>query len=59
MHLLRKPGMYGIQVLIVKTGEPDDIVRIKTPEEVKEASTQESQTESATSSGEDRRGGTS
>ena len=44
----------------VKAGEPDDIVRIKTPEEVsKEVSTQESQTESTTSSDEDKRGGTS
>ena len=60
IHLLRKPGMYGIQVLVVKAGEPDDIVRIKTPEEVsKEVSTQESQTESTTSSDEDKRGGTS
>jgi len=34
VHLLRKPGMYGIQVTIVKPGEPDDIVRIRTPEEM-------------------------
>ncbi len=33
IHLLRKPGMYGIQVTIVKPGEPDDIVQIRTPEE--------------------------
>lgn len=33
IHLLRKPGIYGIEVLIVKPGEPDDIVRIKEPGE--------------------------
>jgi len=37
IHLLRKPGIYGIEVIIVKPGEPDDIVRIKEPEEVTEA----------------------
>ena len=33
IHLLRKPGIYGIEVVIVKPGEPDDIVRIKQPGE--------------------------
>ena len=28
MHLLRKPGMYGIEVLIVKPSEPDDVVKV-------------------------------
>jgi small subunit ribosomal protein S3 len=32
VHLLRKPGIYGIQVLIVKPEEPDDAVRIVQPE---------------------------
>ncbi|MCD6428805.1 MAG: 30S ribosomal protein S3 [Desulfurococcales archaeon] len=36
VHLLRKPGMYGIEVIIVKPGEPDDIVRITPPEEVQQ-----------------------
>jgi len=27
MHLLLKPGIYGIEVLIVKPGEPDDVVK--------------------------------
>ncbi len=31
IHLLRKPGIYGIEVLIIKPGEPDDIIRIKEP----------------------------
>ena len=31
IHLLRKPGIYGIEVMIVKPGEPDDIVRIVEP----------------------------
>ncbi len=31
IHLLRKPGIYGIEVVIVKLGEPDDYVRIKEP----------------------------
>jgi len=33
IHLLRKPGIYGIDVLIVKPGEPDDIVKVKEPGE--------------------------
>ncbi len=37
IHLLRKPGIYGIEVVIVKPGEPDDIVRIKETGEVTEA----------------------
>jgi len=28
IHLLRKPGMYGIEVLIVKPSEPDDVVKV-------------------------------
>lgn len=28
MHLLRKPGMYGIEVLVVKPSEPDDVVKV-------------------------------
>ena len=31
IHLLRKPGIYGVEVMIVKPGEPDDIVRIVEP----------------------------
>ncbi len=42
IHLLRKPGIYGIEVLIIKPGEPDDIIRIKEPgEEVKTAEASE------------------
>ena len=37
IHLLRKPGIYGVEVVIVRPGEPDDIVRIKESEEVAEA----------------------
>ncbi len=29
IHLLRKPGIYGIEVYIIKPGEPDDIVVIR------------------------------
>ncbi|AEM39520.1 ribosomal protein S3 [Pyrolobus fumarii 1A] len=36
MHVLLKPGVYGIEVKIVKPVRPADYVRIKTPEEVKE-----------------------
>ena len=36
MHVLLKPGVYGIEVKIVKPVKPVDYVRIKTPEEVKE-----------------------
>jgi len=44
VHLLRKPGMYGIEVLIVRPGEPDDIVRVVSPEEVQQvAGTKEQQ----------------
>ncbi len=32
-HLLRKPGIYGIEVVIVKPGEPDDYVEIRNPSE--------------------------
>ncbi|RLG80820.1 MAG: 30S ribosomal protein S3 [Thermoprotei archaeon] len=28
IHLLRKPGMYGIEVLVVKPSEPDDVVKV-------------------------------
>lgn len=28
VHLLLKPGIYGIEVLIVKPGEPDDVIRV-------------------------------
>lgn len=28
VHLLLKPGIYGIEVLIVKPGEPDDVVKV-------------------------------
>lgn len=31
IHLLRKPGIYGVEVMIVKPGEPDDTVRIVEP----------------------------
>ncbi|MCD6324173.1 MAG: 30S ribosomal protein S3 [Desulfurococcales archaeon] len=31
IHLLRKPGIYGVEVVIVKPGEPDDYVGIKQP----------------------------
>ncbi len=37
IHLLRKPGIYGIEVVIVKPGEPDDIVRIKEAGELTQA----------------------
>lgn len=30
VHLLLKPGIYGIEVLIVRPSEPDDIVRVST-----------------------------
>ncbi len=33
IHLLRKPGIYGIEVLIIKPGEPDDVIRVKEPGE--------------------------
>ncbi|MET1100891.1 MAG: 30S ribosomal protein S3 [Pyrodictiaceae archaeon] len=36
MHVLLKPGVYGIEVTIVKPGRTADYVRIKEPEEVKE-----------------------
>ncbi len=36
MHVLLKPGVYGIEVKIVKPARPVDYVRIKSPEEVKE-----------------------
>ncbi len=36
MHVLLKPGVYGIEVKIVKPERPVDYVRIKQPEEVKE-----------------------
>ena len=38
IHLLRKPGIYGIEVVIVRPGEPDDVVRIKEPGEISEES---------------------
>lgn len=45
VHLLLKPGIYGIEVLIVKPGEPDDIIRVGTgttaPESVAPQVTQE------------------
>jgi len=45
VHLLLKPGIYGIEVLIVKPGEPDDIVRVGTevtaPESAGPQATQE------------------
>ncbi len=31
IHLLRKPGIYGVEVLIIKPGEPDDIIMITEP----------------------------
>jgi len=36
VHLLLKPGIYGIEVLIVKPGEPDDVVKVgaETPVQV-------------------------
>jgi small subunit ribosomal protein S3 len=36
VHLLLKPGIYGIEVLIVKPGEPDDVVKVgaETPAQV-------------------------
>lgn len=36
MHVLLKPGVYGIEVTIVKPGPTADYVRIKSPEEVKD-----------------------
>ncbi len=30
VHLLLKPGIYGIEVLIVRPSEPDDVVRVTT-----------------------------
>lgn len=30
VHLLLKPGIYGIEVLLVKPSEPDDVVRVAT-----------------------------
>ncbi len=36
MHVLLKPGVYGIEVVIVKPGRTADYVRIKSPEEVKD-----------------------
>ncbi len=36
MHVLLKPGVYGIEVTIVKPAKTADAIRIKTPEEVKE-----------------------
>jgi small subunit ribosomal protein S3 len=36
MHVLLKPGVYGIEVTIVKPAKTADYVRIKSPEEVKE-----------------------
>ncbi len=36
MHVLLKPGVYGIEVKIVKPVRPVDYVKIKTPEEAKE-----------------------
>jgi len=36
VHLLLKPGIYGIEVLIVKPGEPDDVIKVgaETPVQV-------------------------
>jgi small subunit ribosomal protein S3 len=36
MHVTLKPGVLGIEVVIVKPAKPSDYVRIKQPEEVKE-----------------------
>jgi len=36
MHVLLKPGVFGIEVTIVKPARPSDYVRIKEPEEVRE-----------------------
>ncbi len=36
MHVLLKPGVFGIEVTIVKEGRTSDYVKIKEPEEVKE-----------------------
>ncbi len=36
MHVLLKPGVFGIEVTIVKPGKTSDYVRIKEPEEVKD-----------------------
>lgn len=36
MHVMLKPGTYGIEVTIVKPAKPSDYVRIRAPEEVKE-----------------------
>jgi len=36
MHVVLKPGVYGIEVTIVKPARPADYVRIKGPEEVKD-----------------------
>ncbi len=40
IHLLMKPGMYGVSVMIVKPGEPDDYIKIRTPEEVTQTEVQ-------------------
>ncbi len=37
VHLLLKPGIYGIEVLIVKPGEPDDVIRTGAEVPVSEA----------------------
>jgi small subunit ribosomal protein S3 len=36
MHITLKPGVFGIEVTIVKPAKPSDYVRIKQPEEAKE-----------------------
>ncbi len=36
MHVTLKPGVYGIEVVIVKPGPSSDEVRVKQPEEVKD-----------------------
>ncbi|BES81305.1 30S ribosomal protein S3 [Pyrodictium abyssi] len=36
MHITLKPGVFGIEVTIVKPAKPSDYVRVKQPEEAKE-----------------------